>query len=100
MPGDVKPRFKRLWEDALLCERSVINEEDIEFNIDSVAVRALQTNYRVSEAELDMLGIYDEALRSAIVAALIDLSAILDWVQKKTAGAVIDGGSSCSGETD
>lgn len=100
IPGDVKPRYKRLWEDALLCERVMIDQEEIEVDIDDMAVRALQINYRVSAIELDMLGIYDETFRGAVVGALIDLQTLLGWLKKKTDERDTDGGSSVSGMTD
>ena len=98
VPGDVKPRYQRLWQDALRCEASVIDGSDV-VDLDELAIRALQINYRISAVELDLLGIYDENARTAIVSALIDLKTWTEWL-KKTALRADVGEDSSPGLTD
>ena len=80
--GDVKPRYQRLWKDAIRCEAAVLDREDVT-DLDDIAVRALQTNYRVSAVELDILGVYDESFRMAIIHSLIDMATWMEWLKKK-----------------
>jgi hypothetical protein len=91
-PGGVKARYERLWQDAVLCEQSVMEGVDAG-DLNEIAVRALQANYRVSAVELDVLGVFDESFRNAVVGALIDLATWLDWLKKKAAAA--NDGDSC-----
>ena len=83
VPGEVKPRYQRLWADAERTEQAVIDGAEVD-DLDAIAIRALQINYRVSAIELDLLGIYDESLRVRLVHTLIDLDTWLAWVKKKT----------------
>jgi hypothetical protein len=55
-------------------------------NADSLALAALQTNYRVSSVELSFFaGAYSPDARQSVLNAVIDLPTIIDWNNKKKA---------------
>lgn len=107
--GDVKPRYARLWNLALAYEQAfaaavaATTEADggvvrFQFDaIDELAIGALQVNYRVGPAELDLLGVYDLEARQQIIDALLDQATWSGWVKKKLAAAALAGSNSCSG---
>lgn len=103
MPGDVKPRYERLWQLAMEYEdtaaRAAHNAEGdiVRFtfeHVDELAVGALQVNYRVGPVELDMLGIYDDQARNAIIRVLLDADTRETWLKKKVAELALGGASS------
>lgn len=81
-PGGVLPQYQRLWEMCVQCEDALFGQSDQDINTNDVAVSALQTNYRVSAVELDLIGVFTEAFRDHIVKALTDLPTWLDWAKK------------------
>jgi hypothetical protein len=106
VPGDVKPKYERLWtlamqyDDQLFDAVASAEEEPdgtLRFDfpeINTLAVMALQVNYRVGASELDMLGVYDESSRQLILDALLDNQTWMKWIKKKQAAAVQPGVSS------
>lgn len=107
-PGEVKPRYARLWELAVAYEtaaQAALDEAPEEASgvsfrfdeIDELAIGALQINYRVGPHELDVLGIYDVAARQQIIRALLDTPTWEQWLKKKLAAAARGGASSSSG---
>lgn len=99
--GDVKPQYEQLWKLAMAYEEAyqdaVANSDGdgtVRFrfdDIDKLGVGALQVNYRVSAVELDLLGVYDDAIRQQIIDVLMDNDTWLNWVKKKAAAAVQSG---------
>lgn len=78
----VQPRYERLWSLAMAYEEALYvaaaaadHHGNFTFSfpqIDRLTVLALQVNYRLDEAEWDLLGLHDDRIRSAIVDVLID----------------------------
>lgn len=107
--GEIKPRYERLWTLAMAYEaamnEAIVNngaqpDGTVRFQfdaIDDLAVGCLQTNYRVSVVELDMLGVYDLEARQRIIDVLLDSATWNDWVKKKLAAAAQSGSASSSG---
>jgi hypothetical protein len=101
-PGDVKPKYERLWSlaTAYMAADAAAQEtadEDGSYRfsfegIDDLAIGTLQINYRVGPIELDLLGIYDETTRNRLIRVLLDTATWEVWVKKKLAG--LSGGSS------
>jgi hypothetical protein len=101
-PGDVKPKYERLWTLATAymaadAEAQANADEDGSYRfafeeIDSLAIGTLQVNYRVGPVELDLLGIYDDATRKRLIRVLLDTATWETWVKKKL--AALDGGNS------
>jgi hypothetical protein len=105
VPGGVKPRYERLWQLANDYEASYsaamaeAGEDDsvVRFvfeEIDTLAIGALQINYRVGPVELDMLGVYDQAVRQRIIDVLLDNATWVSWIKKKLHAAARNGESS------
>ena len=104
-PGDVKPQYERLWTMAQAYEQAVQDAfaaasddtAEVRFvfqEINELAVGALQVNYRVSAVELDLLGIYDNEVRDAIIRVLLDTDTRDAWIKKKLAAMAPSGESS------
>lgn len=104
-PGSVKPRYDRLWSLAMAYEQAAAeavaassdDDDSVRFafpEIDSLAIGALQVNYRIGPVELDLLGIYDESVRQRIIDVLLDNATWQAWVKKKLAAPVPAGGNS------
>jgi hypothetical protein len=62
--------------------------------IDTLAIGALQVNYRVGPVEMDLLGIYDDGVRQQLIDVLLDNATWQKWVKKKLADVALAGGSS------
>ncbi|QDT07992.1 hypothetical protein K227x_64220 [Rubripirellula lacrimiformis] len=113
VPKDVIVRYRRLWN--LLCgyidaSETAVRTADVEpgapvyFNypeINELAIAAITANYRVSADEVEICGVYDQTVRSAIIATLKDDATKEAWIKKKAAtlaaGLIADGGTSCDG---
>jgi hypothetical protein len=105
-PGEVKPRYEKLWQLATQYEQAftdaVVGQEPDENGMvtvafeepDELAVSTLQVNYRVSAVELDLLGIYDYLARRQIINILMDQATWDAWLKKKNIAADQAGGSS------
>lgn len=105
-PGEIKPRYERLWQLATQYETAfsdaMANQEPDDKGMvtvkfeepDELAVLTMQTNYRVSAVELDLLGIYDYLARRRIIDVLLDRATWDKWVKKKTAEQDQSGGDS------
>lgn len=104
-PGEVKPRYQRLWQLAEAFMEAQLNAEiDDQGNwrfrfeqINALAIECLTCNYRVSETEVDLLGIYDVEFRRALLDVLLDNDGFESLLKKKLAH---DGGDSFSGPQD
>ena len=103
VPGEVKPRYERLWAMAMAYEQAAADAaanatgDVVRFEfpeLDELAITALQVNYRVGPVECDLLGIYDDAARSRIVAVLLDDDTRNSWIKKKLPELARDGGNS------
>lgn len=106
LPGEVKPRYEKLWQLAMAYEdvaaKAAANTDGdvVRFtfdDIDGLAIGALQVNYRVGPVELDLLGIYDDQARQAIVRVLLDADTREEWIKKKLREAGLDGQSLSAG---
>jgi hypothetical protein len=114
-PGAVVPPYARLWEIAELWEarwqEAVDTAEHAETHEPSkvrvelslsdcadLAVTALAANYRVTVAEVDLLGLLDDTAPAAVLDALIDMPTRMAWLKKKLdpAGSNTAGGSADS----
>lgn len=104
VPGGVTARYERLWtmamayEEAAKAALSEVPDQDdcVRFlfdEIDTLAVGALQINYRIGPVELDSLGVYDVAFRQKIIDVLLDTATFSDWLKKKLAEPDHDGGN-------
>ncbi len=100
-PGEVKPRYARLWElaqeYAALAMGSDDDDEDatIRFQFDDydeLILQCFQCNYVVSAAEIDLLGIYDDQVRERVMRVLLDIDGYVE-LQKKTGRDSGDSGS-------
>lgn len=95
IPNAVQPRYARLWALAVefesaraACESTADENGTYVLRFDEInmlAILALQANYRVGEAEIDLLGIFDQAFRDAIVDVLIDRARLAELLKKKAA---------------
>jgi len=93
VPGEVKPRYERIWQLAMDYEATATealakadSASVVRFrydDMDLLAISALQVNYRIGPIELDMLGVYDDQLRQRIVDVLLDNDTWQDWIKKK-----------------
>lgn len=94
--GDVRPRYRRLWELAMRYEEAYLTAAAdapsrsgmVKFDFaeaDELVPLALQVNYRVSLVELVMLGVYDTQMRTAVLDVLIDQATQLEFFKKKLA---------------
>jgi hypothetical protein len=103
-PGDVKPKYTRLWQMATEYEaaaaaaisQSAEDDGTVRFSyeeIDLLAISALQVNYRVGPVELDLLGVYDDSSRQRIIDVLLDNATWLAWLKKKLAADQAGGSS-------
>lgn len=94
--GDLKPKYQRLWDMATKYLEAEQDEDGIyRFTLDELndlAVSGLQVNYYVGAVELDLLGVFDEQSRQRIIAALLDLGTMAEWIKKNVADP--DGGTS------
>lgn len=94
----IKPRYERLWTLAMAYEQAATEAlmaaddgEVVRFtfeDIDTLAISALQVNYRLGPVELDLLGIYDDSTRQSIIDVLLDNKTWQAWVKKKAAEAL------------
>jgi hypothetical protein len=81
-PGDVVDAYKAIWDGAcdfltqlLSAEANAPGGQAVEFSgSDEVelAARALALNYRVSPAEISMLGLFDTETKADVCLALVD----------------------------
>lgn len=86
-PGEIKPRFRRLWELAVAWQAQMIDgadagEAEVQ-DLDSAAIEALKVNYFVGPAEIDLLGIYDVEFAQHVMHAVLDMNTLADLVKKK-----------------
>ena len=108
VPGDVLPRYKRLWEVATswwdakqaAIAAAALREEgssqrgeetigaEFDFNdfggLNDAAAYVLSVNYRVSKTEIGLLGLFDTETAERILDATCDWNTVVAWVQKKT----------------
>lgn len=103
--GAVKDRYRPLWRlvEAYAAAMSAAVEAagadprvEIKFQfdqLDELAVTALQLNYRISDVELAMLGVYDEEARQRIVDHVLDMPAFEALAKKKASALVHAAGS-------
>jgi hypothetical protein len=114
--GDVKPRYQRLWQlacaylDAVQSAMDAEPEEPIENQpagqprivrfefqeADNLAVLALCTNYHVAHAELELLQVFDDELRRAVIDVLLDNRTFDKLLKKKQASGSTAAGSTSS----
>jgi hypothetical protein len=93
--GEIKQRYRRLWDLATELVGAVAGDQTTFASIDELAVEAFTCNYRVSATELDLLGIYDVAVRDRVIRIVIDLDGWAEIVKKKRTRQ--DSGNSNSG---
>ena len=94
MPGEVKPRWRRLWDmaeayfdTALAAPENGNGDATFRFaQIDDLAIECLATNYRVSAIEVDLLGFYDDQVREALLNTVLDMDGYAELQIKKIAG--------------
>lgn len=96
--GDVKPRFRKLWDLAMryedryleAAENATGNESSVSFDFpeaSEVVFRSLQVNYRIGPVEFHLLGIYDTQFCFAVLDALIDKRRREEFWKKKLESA-------------
>lgn len=88
VPGEVKERYRRLWELATGLMNAIANEQPDYEGLDDLAMEAFACNYKVSAIELDLLGVYDETVRGRIARILVDLDGWVALSKKKLAAHV------------
>lgn len=103
--GGIEPKYSRLWDICTefwshLFGAEVNESHEIRFNFagaNDAALEVLAFNYRLSRAEVVLLGLFDDQLdtAAAILRALVDFDRYLSW-QKKSLAEVTLGGSSTS----
>jgi hypothetical protein len=105
LPGEVLPRYRRLWDLALAwwdarlvsAQANANVGETIRFDFDGLygaAAECLAANYRLGPDEISMLGLFDSDSARKILDALIDLptiTALREELEKKTASPPADG---------
>lgn len=108
VPGDLKPRYQKLWGlaldylEAATLAMSIHPDEDKTLvftfeRINDLVFGALQLNYRIGPIEIDLLGIYDDEFRKAVIDALLDNRRCQELIKKKLLMSEQTGGSSSSG---
>jgi len=105
--GDPLPRYEAVWDlaarwdganQAAIADREEGGEEvSVSFQFDDLhegAVLALQQNYLLGPAEVDMIGCLTQDDAARVLNALVDLPTRLEWVKKKLAAESAGGSSS------
>lgn len=96
VPGEVKERYRELWRlatELLLA----LSEGEVYFpEIDNLVIECFKCNYRVSAAELDLLGVHDDQVRVRVPRILLDLDNFDVLFKKKLTTLGI--GNSTSGQ--
>ena len=97
-PGDVLPRFARLWDlalrfeearrQAILGSAAATDGKPVEVQFDfsglhDAAVFVLQENYRLGPAEADLLGLLTGDISREILETIIDLATRKEWFSAK-----------------
>jgi hypothetical protein len=90
-PGEIKPRYRRLWELVEGYLEAVTNSEEddggmvhVRFeDLDNLVIEAFQANYKVAATEIDLLGVYDVNLRNRVVRILTDMDSWAVLFKKK-----------------
>lgn len=90
--GEVLPRYAELWQRALAfwdVFRAELMEDDTQpaagddDQLNDLSLFALSLNYTIGKAELRLLGLFDLAARSRVLAALVDWPTMEAWLKKK-----------------
>lgn len=92
--GDVKPRYRRLWDLAMQYEEKYLRaaeqatgrESSVSFDFpeaSELCFLSLAVNYRIGPIEFDLLGVYDEPFCFAVLDALIDKRRREEFWKKK-----------------
>lgn len=104
IPGAVKQRYAELWRLSQAYVGALLEgDEDgtgqVRFQFgdyDHLVMLCFQANYRVSAAEIDLLGVFEEEMRDRVVRVLLDMDSYVA-LQKKTGP---DSGNSSSGPNE
>jgi hypothetical protein len=83
--GEVEAQFRSLWDAACRIWDAICGSADsIEIaDAAAIACQALACNYRISETEIDHLGLLNTANILAICKALADWPAVMEIAEKK-----------------
>lgn len=95
VPGEVKPRYARLWQiasaffEGLLGAR--VDGDALKMTLadaNQQAVDVLSVNYRLSVREAYALGLFDDQFETAfaVLRAAVDWPTFVEWNSKKKAG--------------
>lgn len=94
-PGEVKERYRELWELATGLMDAIVEGRSEFFGIDDLVIECFRCNYKVSATEIDLLGIHDDQLRMNVPRILLDLENWKTLCKKKL--TALDTGSSSDG---
>jgi hypothetical protein len=97
--GEVVGKYKPLWQIATEAWDAFGGEATSEeWECQACAV-VLAANYRVSETEISMLGLFDDLAVVSILKALTDIDTFIDWNKKKQQHAAQNGLCGVEGAT-
>lgn len=97
LPGEVQERYRPLWQavrgyteaaEAAVAAAEATDSGEVRFDydVDGMAILALQANYRLSATEIDLLGIWDEDFRERVIEATLDQARWRKWQAAVAAG--------------
>jgi len=88
--GDVRPRYRKLWEMALAYDEArrraaAGGQTEWRFNLAELAALTLQANYRIYETELVLLDVFDEQMWNRCAEIVTDSERWFEFWKKKAA---------------
>lgn len=95
--GEVKERYRKLWQYVNAFVEAVVNDEQHFADYDNLVVEAFRANYKVSAIEIDLLGVYDDTVRDRVIRIVTDLDGYADLIKKKLAR--LASGNSSNGQS-
>lgn len=85
IPGKIKERYRKLWHLLAGYLEAVVSDADLYEEYNALIVEAFQCNYKVSDIEIDLLGLYDLSVRDTITQILLDHKSYAELIKKKQA---------------
>jgi hypothetical protein len=102
--GGVDPKYREVWEAAILFWDSLMSADVDENGISltfsqaaDAAVAALAANYRVNRLEVSALGLLSDSIINAILETLVDFDSVRSYLKKKAEESATERCSTRSG---